>query len=118
MANLKTLKDLEKDVFSEEVKKFLSLFPNFRTKLELQPALTEKRLLEFLKTHDVTLDEVINATKLYIANTQVKYIKRPYYFIKKKVDGVWTSSLEEWIAKYRELNKKQEDKVHITNKLQ
>ena len=45
-------------------------------------------------------DEVIAATKMYLLNTDSKYIKFPHYFIEKGSGAVKESTLEDWLEKY------------------
>ena len=59
-----------------------------------------KRLIKFLSEYDYTLDEISQATDLYISTLKqqgsIRYIRECGYFIFKKVDGVDQSDLAKW----------------------
>lgn len=59
-----------------------------------------KRLIKFLSEYDYTLDEILQATDLYISTLKqqgsIKYIRECGYFIFKKIDGVDISDLAKW----------------------
>lgn len=65
----------------------------------------KKKLQRFIDTNtDVTFDDIINASKLYIDsfNGNFKYIKRADYFIyKQNYKGEETSELEIWIEQVK-----------------
>lgn len=77
---------------------------------------TIKRMQGFFKEHkDVTKEEVLNAVKLHINETDSRYIKQSNYFIKKGKDE---SFLYDYIMRVRELKDKSENKVQNKFKLQ
>lgn len=59
-----------------------------------------KRLIKFLSEYDYTLEEILQATDLYISTLKqqgsIRYIRECGYFIFKKVDGVDQSDLAKW----------------------
>jgi hypothetical protein len=59
-----------------------------------------KRLIKFLSDYDYTLEEISQATDLYISTLKqqgsIKFIRECGYFIFKKVDGVDQSDLAKW----------------------
>ncbi len=59
-----------------------------------------KRLIKFLSEYDYTLEEISQATDLYISTLKqqgsIKFIRECGYFIFKKVDGVDQSDLAKW----------------------
>ena len=55
----------------------------------------------FSENPDVRVDEVIEATKMYIRNTNNKYIREARYFIHKGMGTDKISDLLTWIEKYR-----------------
>jgi hypothetical protein len=59
-----------------------------------------KRLIKFLSDYDYTLEEISQATDLYINTLKqqgsIKFIRECGYFIFKKVDGVDQSDLAKW----------------------
>lgn len=72
----------------------------------------------FSENPEVRIDEVINATAMYLNNTDRRYIMKSHKFI---YDGIGTSknsTLEEWIEKYREMSNNTQAPKDITDKLQ
>lgn len=59
-----------------------------------------KRLIKFLAEYDYTLEEIAQATDLYIDTLKgqgsIRYIRECGYFIAKKIDGVDQSDLAKW----------------------
>lgn len=59
-----------------------------------------KRLIKFLSEYDYTLEEISQATDLYISTLKqqgsIRFIRECGYFIFKKVDGVDQSDLAKW----------------------
>lgn len=59
-----------------------------------------KRLIKFLSEYDYTLEEIGQATDLYISTLKqqgsIRFIRECGYFIFKKVDGVDQSDLAKW----------------------
>lgn len=60
----------------------------------------------FFKKHpEITWEEVIGGTKLYIETVDSKYIRNAAYFIKKSdTDKTWVSDLASYAEQYREDN--------------
>lgn len=58
----------------------------------------------FFKVHpDITWDEVIGATRLYLDTVESRYIRNAGYFIKKTdVDKTWVSDLASYAEQFRE----------------
>ncbi len=82
----------------------------------------EKECLERMKKFfsinpDVRKEEVINATKLYIKNTETAYIRQPHYFISKGVGIQAISDLLQYIYLYRESTKPSSN-TFVGNKMQ
>ena len=72
----------------------------------------------FSENPEVRVDEVINATIMYLKNTDRRYIMKSHKFI---YDGAGTSrnsTLEEWIEKFREVSKNTKTSEDITDKIQ
>ena len=44
-------------------------------------------------------NDVLGAVELYLANTESRYVSRPHYFVRKKLDGLWVSLLDSWLEK-------------------
>jgi len=59
-----------------------------------------KRLIRFLTEYDYTLEEISQATDLYISTLKsqgnIRFIRECGYFIYKKIDGVDQSDLAKW----------------------
>ena len=59
-----------------------------------------KRLIKFLTEYDYTLEEILQATDLYIDTLKqqgsIRFIRECGYFIYKKIDGVDQSDLAKW----------------------
>lgn len=59
-----------------------------------------KRLIKFLDEYDYTLEEIAQATDLYISTLKsqgnIRFIRECGYFIYKKIDGVDQSDLAKW----------------------
>lgn len=72
-----------------------------------------KRL--FAKNPDVRKDDVIGATKMYLLNTDPKYIRFPHYFIEKGKGGDKTYDIIDWIEKYKENQNRGVGRVSHTN---
>lgn len=76
----------------------------------------KERMKKFLsKNPSVTEDEVLDATDLYLRNTDRRYIMKSHKFI---YDGAGTnlnSTLEEWIEKLREYQTSQQQQVQTTD---
>ena len=66
-----------------------------------------KKLINFFNEYpDYNMDDVIGATKLYIANLKkqgsIRFIRECGYFISKKIDGVDQSDLAKWCEEYKQ----------------
>jgi hypothetical protein len=66
-----------------------------------------KKLINFFNEYpEYTMDDVIGATKLYIANLKkqgsIRFIRECGYFISKKIDGVDQSDLAKWCEEYKQ----------------
>lgn len=55
----------------------------------------------FYENPDIRVDEIIGASKMYIRNTNNKYIREARYFIYKGIGADKVSDLLTWIEKYR-----------------
>jgi hypothetical protein len=56
----------------------------------------------FSENPEIRKDDVINATKMYLGNTDANYIRFPHYFIKKGKGTDVISDLLDWIDKLKE----------------
>ena len=72
----------------------------------------------FSENPEIRVDEVMDATIMYLKNTDRRYIMKSHKFI---YDGAGTSrnsTLEEWIEKFREVSKNTKTSEDITDKIQ
>ena len=72
----------------------------------------------FAKNPEIRKDDVLNATKFYLANTDSKYIMSCHYFIEKGTGLDKTETLLTWIDRYKERELLEINKSQITNTLQ
>jgi len=78
-----------------------------------------KRMKKFFsKNPEVRKDDVINATKIYLKNTDPKYIRMCHYFIYKGVGVKETSDLAEWVEKHNEMQSLGAGRNSKTNTMQ
>lgn len=76
-----------------------------------------KRIKQLLADNpDIRKDDIINATKLYLSNTDYRYIRNPHYFITKGVGVNKTHDILTWIDKLKE--SESQIRTSITRKLQ
>ena len=87
----------------EEVREWVKLFT---TRSEWVPSMykeSKRRLISWFEAYrDVSWEEVWVATQWYLRSTEPRYIRRPHYFVRKKVGGMWVSDLAGWVEKVRE----------------
>lgn len=72
----------------------------------------------FSENPEIRVDEVMDATIMYLKNTDRRYIMKSHKFI---YDGAGTSrnsTLEEWIEKFREVSNNTKTSEDITDKIQ
>lgn len=72
----------------------------------------------FANNPDIRKDEVIGATKMYIRNTDVRYIRLSHYFIEKGAGATKTNDILEWVDKYRLSKDVSKGRRSYTNTLQ
>lgn len=72
----------------------------------------------FAKNPDIRKDDVINATKMYLLNTDYKFIRFPHYFIEKGIGTDKTYDLLEWIEKYKLIKEQEQGRNTVTNTMQ
>ena len=78
---------------------------------------TVKRMKNlFAKNPEIRKEEVIEATKMYLSNTNPMYIKCCHYFIQKGVGNEKTEEILNWINLYKESTNK--IRQSLNNKLQ
>lgn len=102
-------KDFVEKVTDNKLDEFISLFS--KKNLGIPGKTTSKinvvkRLLKFFKEYpDYTMEDIIEATKLYIENLKktgsLTYIRECGYFISKKIDGIDQSDLAKWCEEYK-----------------
>lgn len=71
----------------------------------------------FAKNPDIRKDDIIGATKMYIKNTDSRYVMFPHYFITKGDGADRTETIMSWIEKYQ-LSLEIIAKSSVTNTMQ
>jgi hypothetical protein len=71
----------------------------------------------FAANPDIRKDDVIGATKMYLLNTESKYIRNPHYFIQKGKGAEKTYDILDWIDKYKLTKEQQQGRTSHTNTL-
>lgn len=69
----------------------------------------------FAKDPEIRKDDVIGATRMYLLNTDPRYIRRPHYFIEKGQGANKTFDILDWIDKYRLTKNEQTGRTSHTN---
>lgn len=74
----------------------------------------------FAKNPSIRKDDILGATRLYIQNTDPRFIMLPHYFIQKGKGGEKTQTLLTWLDKYEESKSKDQEseREHVTNSMQ
>lgn len=61
------------------------------------------RMKSLFRTHpDIRKEDVLSATRLYLSNTDPRFVRMPHYFISKGVGADKVQDILEWIDKYRQ----------------
>lgn len=62
------------------------------------------RRMEYLfkDNPDLTKEEILEATKMYLRSTNAKYVRLPHYFIRKGMGRNVTEDILVWVENYRE----------------
>ena len=101
------------------VSKFRDLFKQVNPDRWGTLSTCKERMKKFFSENpEVRVDEVMDATIMYLKNTDRRYIMKSHKFI---YDGVGTSrnsTLEEWIEKLREVSSSTQSPKDITDKIQ
>ena len=101
------------------VSKFRDLFKEVNPDRWGTLSTCKERMKKFFSENpEVRVDEVMDATIMYLKNTDRRYIMKSHKFI---YDGVGTSrnsTLEEWIEKLREVSSSTQSPKDITDKIQ
>ena len=72
----------------------------------------------FAKNPEIRKDEVLGATRMYLINTDPKYIRNPHYFIEKGSGANKTYDILDWVDKYKENQNRGQGRISKTNTLQ
>ncbi len=72
----------------------------------------------FKKKPYIRKNDVLNATKLYLRETNPNFIQDPHYFINKGVGSQMTSNLLDYIDKYNDINKSPVQKTGLNKIIQ
>lgn len=95
--------DAENESKMEWVKDFRNLFKEVNTDRAGTLKTCYERMKVFLRENpEVRADEILEATKMYLASTSPNYIMKSHKFIYDGSGVFRNSTLEEWIEKYKE----------------
>lgn len=72
----------------------------------------------FATNPELRKDDIIGATKMYIRNTDPKYIMMPHYFIQKGIGASKTTTIIDWIEKFKLAEEQEKGRESITNTMQ
>jgi hypothetical protein len=72
----------------------------------------------FATNPEIRKDDIIGATKMYIRNTDPKYIMMPHYFIQKGIGASKTTTIIDWIEKFKIADEQEKGRESITNTMQ
>ena len=72
----------------------------------------------FAKNPILRKEDIIGATKLYIVNTDSRYLMFPHYFIQKGIGATKTRTILDWLDKYLEEQHQVEGRNSVTNTMQ
>lgn len=72
----------------------------------------------FAKNPEIRKDDVIDATKMYLLNTDSNYIMNPHYFVEKGDGAMKTSTILTWIDKYKLAIEQEQGRNSIINTMQ
>lgn len=76
---------------------YIPLFRKANPRIVVEKRECMERMAWFMEQNpDVDRETILEATRAYISNTNPKFLMRPYYFIRKKRDGVWSCELKGW----------------------
>jgi hypothetical protein len=88
--------------FNWVVTDYMSLFIEANPKKRGNQKSTVNNMKRFFSENPhIRKEEVIEATKMYIHNTDSTYIREPQYFIRKGAGSSAIKDLEDWIEKYK-----------------
>ena len=71
----------------------------------------------FAANPEIRKEEVIGATKMYLNNTDFRYIRFPHYFIEKGKGADKIYDILDWIDKYRLVARQRQGRMSNTNTL-
>jgi len=72
----------------------------------------------FAKNPSVRKDDIIGATKMYILNSDSKYLMLPHYFIQKGKGADKTQTIMTWLEKYEIAKDQEQGRTEVTNTMQ
>lgn len=103
----KTATELLGSNYKENIEAYRKLFPTKagdRRGIRSSDSQLVPKFEWFFKNHsDISWEEVLKATALYVETTENRYIQNAMYFIKKMdPDKTWVSNLAAWVEDYRE----------------
>jgi hypothetical protein len=101
------------------VKEWVQLFADVKSTRRGVVSTSTARMKKFFRENpSVRQHEIMEATKMYLRQTQAAYIQTSHYFITKGNGADKTSGLLEWLEKYKLSEEMAEGRTGITNRLQ
>lgn len=105
------------DPFDWVKNEYCVLFREINPTCPLMGEESKRRIIKLFKDRpDIRKQDVLGATKLYLLETNSKYIGEPHYFIEKGVGTAKTQKILSWIEKY--LENEEETDNHSSRNLQ
>lgn len=103
LKELEREEDTREDLWDTQLGEYCRQFTEYGQRIPSMRAESGRRLRSWFLDHPGRgWDDVLAAVKLYLANVEPKYVSRPNYFVRKKVDGEWVSLLDSWLEKVDE----------------
>lgn len=103
-------KDVDTSSFSWVVSEYLEYFKKIGKGTHSKECI--KRMKKFFAAYpDVRKNEVLEATVMYLQNTDKNFVRFPHYFIFKGAGFSMTSDLYAWVETYREEMKSQNNRT-------
>jgi hypothetical protein len=72
----------------------------------------------FANNPEYRKDDVLNATKMYLSETDMRYIRAPHYFIEKGIGVDKVYDLLTWVEKYKEEEDLGQGRSSLTNTIE
>lgn len=114
--NVDLFSDIQNPGFSWVGAEYIPLFTSVGKARHKREAITRMKKL-FTDFPDVRKHEVMEATKMYLEQTEPTYVRMPHYFIQKGTGGHRTRDILDWIDQYRESVSESSENTDDTRRL-